>query len=275
MDDEAMTNAAWGDVAELWLKDAEARNRLMAEMTARMLDDAAVVPGMRVLEVGAGTGDVALVLSERVGRYGRVVATDGSTAMLDSAAEAIRTSGASNVTLKVGDASARDFDDASFDAVVARMVLMFVDLDVVLPGVRRVMRVGARFGAAVWGPVANNPFHRIVIEAARAEGGWGDAQLEVVQAHSRGDAAMYQRALAKAGFVEVRTHVVRGRRTFVSLAEALAKIRESPIHTAPIANAKEGRRASAWDRVERELREFERSGAIELPVEWLVLSGGR
>jgi hypothetical protein len=69
--------------------------------------------------------------------------------------------------------------------------------------------------------------------------------------------------------------VVQGRRTFLSVAEALAKIRESPIHTAPIENVELGRRARAWDRVERELRGFERRGAIELPVEWLVLSGGR
>jgi ubiquinone/menaquinone biosynthesis C-methylase UbiE len=270
-----MSDTAWGSVAELWRTGAEARNRLMAEATSLMLTEAAVAPGMKVLEIGAGTGDVAVLLSGRVGAGGSVVATDGSTVMLEAAAKAVSAAGAGNVTLKVGDASAADFADGAFDAGVARQVLMFLDLDVALPGIRRVLRAGARFGAVVWGASANNPFHHVVIEAARAEGGWGDAPPEVVQAHSRGDLAMYARALEQAGFREVRTHVVRGTRRFASVAEAIEKVRESPLHTAPIARVAEGRRASAWERVERGFAAYERSGGLEVPVEWFVLGAGK
>jgi ubiquinone/menaquinone biosynthesis C-methylase UbiE len=272
-----MIEAAWSssEVAERWRKGAETRNRLMAEVTARMLDEAAIRPGMRVLELGAGTGDVAMQLSERVGPGGSVMATDSSFAMVDSASGAMRAAAVTNVTLRVCDATALDFADASFDAVVARQVLMFLDLDAALPGVLRVMRAGARFGAIVWGPTANNPFHGIVLDAARAGGGWGDAKPEVVQAFSRGDAAVYEKALVKAGFQDVRVQVVQAMRTFKTVADAVAVIRESPIHCAPIMKVHETKRASAWKRVEGELAGLERGGVVEVPVEWLVLGAGK
>jgi ubiquinone/menaquinone biosynthesis C-methylase UbiE len=272
-----MSQSVWStsDVAERWKKGAEVRNRLMAAATERMLAEAAISQGMRVLELGAGTGDVAVLLSERVGPTGSVVATDGSFAMVDAATGAVRAAGATNVVLRVCDASALDFADASFDAAVARQLLMFVDLAVALPGIRRVLREGARFGAVVWGPTAHNPFHGIVIDAARAEGGWGDAKPEVVQAFSRGDQAAYREALEGAGFRDVRVHVVGGLRKFATVDDAMQAIRESPIHSAPIAKAEESRRASAWKRVEAGLSAFKKEGGLEVPVEWMVLGAGK
>jgi ubiquinone/menaquinone biosynthesis C-methylase UbiE len=268
-----MSESAWSssDVAERWKKGAEVRNRLMAPVTARMLDEAALAPGMRVLELGAGTGDVAVLLSERVGPTGTVVATDGSFAMVDAATGAVRAAAATNVKLKVCDAAALDFPDGSFDAVVGRQVLMFLDLGVALPGIRRVLRDGGRLAAMVWGPTSHNPFHGIVIDAARAEGGWGSAKPEVVQAFSRGDAAAYQAALEGAGFRDIRVHVMGATRRFGSVAEAMAAIQESPIHAAPIAKAEEARRASAWKRVEAGLAGFVKEGGVEMPAEWLVI----
>jgi ubiquinone/menaquinone biosynthesis C-methylase UbiE len=268
-----MAEAGWSskDVAERWRRGAETRNRLMAEATGRMLDEAAIRPGMHVLEIGSGAGDVAVMLSERVGPQGRVLATDASPQMIDAANTAVRAAGVQNVTLKVCDAMAMGLDEGAFDAVVARQVLMFLDLDVALPGVRRVMRHGARLGAIVWGSTANNPFHRIVIDAARPAAGWGDAKPEVVKAFSRGQAATYEGALARAGFREIRVNVVRATRRFASVAEAMAAIHESPIHSAPIERAEEGTRASAWKRVEAELATFHKDGVVEMPAEWLVL----
>lgn len=272
-----MIESAWSssDVADRWRKGAEVRNRLMAAVTERMLEEAAVAQGMRVLELGAGTGDVAVLLSERVGPAGSVVATDGSFAMVDAATAAVRAAGVANVRLRVCDACALDCDDASFDAVVARQVLMFLDLPVALPGIRRVLRDGGRFGAVVWGRTERNPFHGLVIDAARAEGGWGDAKPEVVQAFSRGDQAAYRRALESAGFRDVRVGVVSGQRKFATVEEALGAIRESPIHSAPIAKVAEARRASAWKRVEEGLSQLGKGSGLELPVEWLVLGGGK
>ncbi len=170
-----MSEASWksSGVAEWWGKSAAARNLHMAEVTARMFEEAAVRPGLTVLELGAGSGEVAATLSGLVGPEGRVVATDGSASMLETARRTLARAGAANVTTRVCDAAAIDLTEASFDAVVARMLLMFVDLGAVLPGARRVLREGGRFAAGVWGPVANNhfPAHRPRRRASRGRPG--------------------------------------------------------------------------------------------------------
>jgi hypothetical protein len=148
---------------------------------------------------------------------------------------------------------------------------MFDEAGVALPSIRRVMRPGARFGATVWGPVAHNPFHGAVLDAVRAEGGWGDAKLEVVQAFSRGDRAAYEGAFTKAGFRDVRVRVVSAVRRFASFAAARASVEESPIRTAPLARLDGARHASAWKRVEKLFAAHERDGALEIPAEWLIV----
>jgi ubiquinone/menaquinone biosynthesis C-methylase UbiE len=272
-----MSEASWksSGVAEWWGKSAAARNLHMAEVTARMFEEAAVRRGMTVLELGAGSGEVAATLSGLVGPQGRVVATDGSASMLETAQRTLAQAGAANVTTRVCDAAAIDLPEASFDAVVARMLLMFVDLGAVLPGVHRVLRDGGRFAAAVWGPVANNHFQRIVLDAARAEGGPVDPGLELAKAFSKGDRALYETSLAKAGFRDVRVHVVGGVRKFADVAAAMASIRESPIHTAPVAALADAKRAGAWQRIERELAGFAKGGAVEMPAEWLVMGAAK
>jgi ubiquinone/menaquinone biosynthesis C-methylase UbiE len=272
-----MGEASWGssDVAARWKQGAGERNRLMEAVTENMFAEAGVHPDSRVLEVGCGAGDVALLLSARVGPGGHVVATDGSPAMVEATSATLRAAGTGNVTARVCDASALDFPAASFDAVVARQVLMFLDLAVALPGIRGVLRDGGRFGAVVWGRTAHNPFHRIVLDAARAEGGWGDAKLQLVQAFSRGEASTYERALVEAGFRDVHVRAASGVREFASIAETLAAMRESPIHSDPIMHLAEGRRDAAWRRVQSELEAFGRDGAVKLPTEWLVIGARR
>jgi ubiquinone/menaquinone biosynthesis C-methylase UbiE len=272
-----MDEATWGssDVAARWKQGAAERNRLMEGVTERMFAEAGVRPGSHVLEIGCGAGDVAMLLSARVGPAGHVTATDGSAAMVDATSTSLRAAGATNVTVRVCDATALDFPAASFDAAVGRQVLMFLDLAKALPGIRGVLRDGGRFGAVVWGPTANNPFHRIVLDAALDEGGWGDAKLQLVQAFSRGDAGMYENALGQAGFRDVSVSVVHGVREFSSLEETMKVIRESPIHADPIAHVAEGRQARAWERVEREIGGFAQGGPVKLPSEWLVIGARR
>lgn len=93
-------------------------------ITERLLRGAGIAKGMRVLDVGCGAGDVSLLLAELVGRDGRVVAIDQSTAALAAARDRVARAGVGNVTLH--HASVCDFvDGEGFDLAIGRYVLVF------------------------------------------------------------------------------------------------------------------------------------------------------
>jgi ubiquinone/menaquinone biosynthesis C-methylase UbiE len=90
--------------------------------TRRFFSDAGIAPGMRVLDVGSGAGDVALLAAEFVGPIGQVVGVDLNPAVLAVARE--RAAGHANVEFVVGNARELALDE-TFDAVVGRLILMY------------------------------------------------------------------------------------------------------------------------------------------------------
>lgn len=98
----------------------------ISPMTERLLDDAGIEPGMRVLDVGCGRADVTLMIAQRVGAGGRVIGLDRSQEALSTARARIRELGLTNVEFVAGDlASTATGDDRAYDAVVGRRVLMY------------------------------------------------------------------------------------------------------------------------------------------------------
>jgi SAM-dependent methyltransferase len=80
---------------------------------------------MRVLDVGSGRGDVALMAAELVGDEGSVVGVDLAPSAVAAARERVATLGLRNVSFLAGDAAALEFEQP-FDAVVGRYVLQFI-----------------------------------------------------------------------------------------------------------------------------------------------------
>ena len=95
--------------------------RLIAETQERQIAAfLAPVEGLRILDVGTGTGRAAIALAKR----GAIVTgVDASAEMLEVAGRRAREAGAA-VTFTRGDAHRLDFADGSFDAVVCLRVLM-------------------------------------------------------------------------------------------------------------------------------------------------------
>jgi len=54
-------------------------------LTERFFRKAGIAPGMKVLDVGSGVGDVAFLVAELVGRDGKVVGVDMDVAALEKA----------------------------------------------------------------------------------------------------------------------------------------------------------------------------------------------
>jgi protein-L-isoaspartate O-methyltransferase len=99
--------------------------RMFAPYTARFLQDAGVVRGMRVLDVGTGAGDVALLLADLVGPEGSVIGIDSNREIVETARARVAAAGLGNASFVVGDAASVELE-SDLDAVVGRCVLFFV-----------------------------------------------------------------------------------------------------------------------------------------------------
>jgi SAM-dependent methyltransferase len=95
-----------------------------ASYTLRLLTRAGIEPGMRVLDVGCGPGDVSFLAGELVGPQGSVVGVERDEGAVSSARGRARERGAENVEFLHGDF--REIDPGGpFDALVGRLVLMY------------------------------------------------------------------------------------------------------------------------------------------------------
>jgi ubiquinone/menaquinone biosynthesis C-methylase UbiE len=96
---------------------------ILKPITQRLLLESGLQPGMRVLDIGCGSGDVSLLLAEMVGPTGSVVGIDPSPAALTLARDRARAAGHPNITFHKD--VVVDFDGpAPFDLAIGRYVLM-------------------------------------------------------------------------------------------------------------------------------------------------------
>jgi SAM-dependent methyltransferase len=98
--------------------------RLIEPITQRFFREAGIVPGMRVLDVGSGIGDVAFLAARMVGDKGEVVGVDRAPAALVVARGRADALSLRHVSFREGDPADMTFEQP-FDAVVGRYVLMF------------------------------------------------------------------------------------------------------------------------------------------------------
>src|SRR3954452_19499695 len=108
------------------LERLQAQARMLAGPTGAFLTLARITPRMRVLDLGSGAGHVAFLLAGRVGPQGSVVGVDSSPAAVDFARERARRDGIANVAFLADDVRTVD-PGGPFDAVVGRLVLLYVD----------------------------------------------------------------------------------------------------------------------------------------------------
>src|SRR2546425_9675880 len=113
-----------------------------APFTRQLFEQAGIGPGMRILDVGCGAGDVAFLAAELVGPNGEVVGADHSAAAVEWAVARAQEQGISNVKFLEGDPAVLEFEQ-QFDAVVGRLVLMYPDpVDAIGKLARHVRRGG-------------------------------------------------------------------------------------------------------------------------------------
>jgi len=117
-----------------------------------------VQPGSRVLDVGCGFGDTAILLADRTGPTGEVVGIDCCDAFLELAREDARSGGVRNVRFVSGDVEQGVHDDP-FDFVFSRFGTMFFSNPVAgLRAMHRSLKPGGQLAHIVWRGRADNPW---------------------------------------------------------------------------------------------------------------------
>ncbi len=101
------------------------QSRFLNPFTSFLLREAGIAEGMKVLDVGSGAGDVALLAAELVGPSGSVVGVDTNPKILETARARAEFAGLTNTEFIAGECRSADLGDG-FDAVVGRLVLLYV-----------------------------------------------------------------------------------------------------------------------------------------------------
>lgn len=267
---------AWAsaDAVSGWHKGAAVREQALAPVTELMFDLADISTGMRVLDLGAGTGDQTLFAARRVGPEGSVLATDISAAMLDLAQDAASSAKLDNVETRVMDVQHLDLPPASFDAAIARFSLQFVpDVQRALVEVRRVLKPGRKLAAAVFSAVERNAF-RAAPQAIASRLAGRPFPASGPGQWALNDPIALREAFQCAGFREVDVRSVPFVYRFASSAEALRNVRESqPPLMRLLDQLGEADRGAVWAEIERTFATFAGSDGFAGPSEALIAVG--
>jgi protein-L-isoaspartate(D-aspartate) O-methyltransferase len=101
--------------ADMEIPLPEGQTMLTPKVEARMLQDLAVQPQHRVLEIGTGSGYMTALLAHRAKH---VISYEIRPALADLARSNLRKAGINNVEVRVGDGSKIPLAEGSFDVIV-------------------------------------------------------------------------------------------------------------------------------------------------------------
>ena len=129
----------------------------------KLIELAAPAPGEKVLDVGCGTGTLAIAIKPQVGA-GEVHGIDASPEMIQVAKEKSAKDG-SDIHFRVALIEAIPFSEASFDLVTSTLMLHHLPDDLKAKGfleIRRVLKPGGRFMAMDFAALSHSPFGHLL-----------------------------------------------------------------------------------------------------------------
>ena len=261
--------------ADHWAREKLRRQESSGEATETLIKVADLHIGDRVLEVAAGTGDLAVTVAQAVGSSGHVVAVDSSPQMLAHAGKAPREAGLSNVETRVMNAEALEFEESSFNTVICKMALMLFENPLAaLTEMRRVVKLGGRVAVMVWSSADRNPFNGLPLQIARRIRNIPAPGPDKPGLFSLGDSARLEDSFRKVGFRGVSSQSSTLRRKYVSLEDAIISIKSSNAALQNVmVNLSIADQEKAWAEITEALTQFDGPNGFEAPGEVLIAVG--
>jgi ubiquinone/menaquinone biosynthesis C-methylase UbiE len=235
-----------------------------------ILAAADVAAGDRILDVATGPGEAAALALAGVGPTGLVVGVDIAPAMLDAACARFTGQRFRAVAM---DGQALAFADASFDAVVCQLGLMFFpDPAHGLAEFRRVLRRGRRAAVCVISTAERAPMWGILADTLSRHLPRHRESLHL--SFVLADPSGLERMLHAAGFRDVAVTQERRDGTFESFDEYWRPI-EDGVGSLPQAYRAlpKAIREAVRDEVKARVARFDRAGRLTMSVEMLVATG--
>lgn len=262
----------WNKDGAAWLRWTPTLDHWYGVATRRMLDMARIQPGQRILDVAAGAGEPAVSAAERVGPGGYVLATDISEGIIELALQVARERGLTQIEARAMDGEKLDLPDASFDAVLCRLGLMYMPHPVTaLREWGRALRPGGRVAVAVFSTPDRNSWGALPASIIRRR-----AQLAPpIPGHpgpfSLGGPGVLEDLFRQAGFANPEVRAVAVPHEAASSAEYVRVAREAfGGFNAMMAHLPPQERESVWNEVEGAMRSFESSAGFVVPGECLI-----
>lgn len=269
------TRTQWQNAAASWYSWEATLDAWLGPVTDAMLDLAKLKLGDRVLDLGAGTGEPSLSAAKRVGPSGHVVATDISSNILEFAAQTARDRGLANLETRVMDGEKPDLPDATFDAVLSRLGLIyFPDRDGALRSARRLLKSGGRVVLASFSTPEQNRFFSIPISVIRRRARLAPPVPGLPGPFSLGAPGVMEDTLRRAGFADPTVQVLRTPLKLASAAECVRFERESfGALKQMLAALPDAEQDAVWEEIEQELRSFQSDAGFEAGTELVIGSG--
>lgn len=266
----------WDEVSARWDRWTPVMRDQLAPATELMLDLARLQPGHRVLDIAAGNGYQSIAAARRVGPTGHVLAIDLAPEQLKYAAAAAREAGIGHIETRVMDAEDLALPDASFDAVLCHLGVMFLpDLDRGLREMRRVLKPGAWASLVIFA-AGGAPESELAASIVRAHLGGETQTPERLTGRSLGAPGVLARRLEGAEFRAAESHELTVPLRLPSTGDAMRYLREiHPTLEEMMAPLSDDERDAVWQQVQDGLASFEAPDGFESPNRVVVVAGRR
>ena len=267
----------WEAAAIGWAKWEPIISAGLVNSTEAMIDMAGIQPGMRVLDVACGAGDLTVQLAERVGPTGSVVASDISRTMLILLRANAARAGLQNIETLECAAEELDETDGPFDAAVCRMSLaLFPSTLKALEAIQRVLKLGGRFAAHVFATAQNNPIMSQPMAILLRHANKSHPMPTKSRLFTLGGEGTLEDLMEGSGLADVRTQIVQDVPPRMDAMDAMKMWQEAfGTYRAVVAHLTPEEQTTAWIEVHECLKQIGTLGDLERRHKVMVGSGAR